>query len=94
MSLSVLTDEQIRLLLENLTLEELETFREELKSALHEYSTGTQSIEDGSIHQPDRTVVNSSGTGATTLFMPSCSAAGHGIKGKLPSPMQMHFCLI
>ena len=80
MSLSILTDDQIRLLLESLTVEELEGFREDLKSALHQYSTGTQAFNDGIVHQPHRTSVENSGV--TTLFMPSCSPAGHGIKGK------------
>ena len=82
MALSVLTDLEIRALLENLTAEELEAFRNSLKSALHEYSTGTQSIEDGYIHQPKRTTISSEKTGKTTLFMPSCSTVGVGVKGK------------
>ncbi len=79
MSLSVLTDDQIRLLLESLTIEELESFREELKWALHDYSNGTQAIEDGIIHQPHRTTIHN--RGVDTVFMPSASPAGHGIKG-------------
>lgn len=80
MSLSILTDEQIRGLLENLTFDELEDFRNELKSALHEYSNGTQAVDEGMLHQPERTSVHSSTTGATTLFMPSCSPGGYGVK--------------
>jgi hypothetical protein len=83
MSLSILTDDQIKDLLENLTLDELESFRESLKGALHEYSNGVQGVDNVTIHQPSRISVHSSSTGATTLFMPSCSSAGHGIKGKL-----------
>lgn len=81
MSLAVLSDEQIRLLLESLTHEEAEGLALSLKSALHEYSTGTQSIEAGLIHQPDRSSIHSNATNATTLFMPSCSTKGHGVKG-------------
>jgi hypothetical protein len=80
MSLTVLTDGQIRMLLESLTPDELFSFQSSLKEALHDYSTGTQGIDEA-IHQPDRTSVHSSRTGCTTLFMPSCSASGHGIKG-------------
>ncbi|KAI1880998.1 hypothetical protein JX265_001238 [Neoarthrinium moseri] len=80
MALAVLSDEDIRSLLESLTREEAEEFAHSLKCALHEYSTGTQSIEAGLIHQPDRTSVHSQLTNATTLFMPSCSAAGHAVK--------------
>ncbi|KAK4133617.1 NAD(P)-binding protein [Trichocladium antarcticum] len=75
MTLTVLTDEQIRGLLENLTASELEGFRHNLASALQQYSAG-----DAAIHQPDRISVTSAATGATTLFMPSASSAGNGIK--------------
>jgi hypothetical protein len=81
MSLSVLTDEQIRILLENLTIDELEKFRNELKGALHEYSNGTQAIDDGVLQQPERMSTHSATTGCTTLFMPSSGPAGHGVKG-------------
>ncbi|KAI2469666.1 ornithine cyclodeaminase [Annulohypoxylon bovei var. microspora] len=80
MSLAVLSDEQIRYLLENLSHEEAEGFIKTLRNALHEYSTGTQSIADGVVHQPERSSVHSSTTGATTLFMPSYSALGHAVK--------------
>jgi hypothetical protein len=79
MTLTVLTDDQIRSLLENLTPAELEGFRRALASALHEYSTGIKG--ETSIHQPERLSVHSNATGATTLFMPSCNSTGHGIKG-------------
>lgn len=83
MSLCVLTDDQIRVLLETLTAEEAEEFRDVLKGALHDYSNGTQAVGAAvsEIHQPDRTTVRSASTGVTTLFMPSCSPAGVGIKG-------------
>lgn len=84
MTLTVLTDDQIRALLENLTDAELDGFLGALTSALHEYSTRTQegSATGTSIQQPERTAVRSAATGATTLFMPSCSSAGHCVKGK------------
>lgn len=81
MSLSVLTDEQIRLLLESLTVDELESFYMNLKGALHDYSNGSQVPGESDIHQPHRQAVNSSRTGTTTLFMPSTSTAGVGVKG-------------
>lgn len=87
MSLTVLTDEQIRLLLESLTADELESFIENLKGALHDYSNGSQ-VPGGEsdIHQPHRQSVHSSRTGATTLFMPSSSPAGVGVKVITLSP--------
>jgi len=84
MSLSVLNDAQIKDLLENLTLDDLESFRGALKATLHEYSTSTQAVDDGDVHQPNRTAITSAMTGATTLFMPSSSEAGVGIKGTSP----------
>ncbi|KAK4164540.1 hypothetical protein QBC43DRAFT_344407 [Cladorrhinum sp. PSN259] len=74
----VLTDDQIKSILENLTVDELQVALDVLRSALHEYSAGSQSSD--SIHQPHRTSVNSPATGATTLFMPSSSSIGTGIK--------------
>jgi hypothetical protein len=80
MTLTVLTDDQIRSLLENLTAAELEGFRRALASALHEYSAGGKGGQTA-IHQPERISVHSTATGATTLFMPSCNSAGNGVKG-------------
>ncbi|KAK3292543.1 uncharacterized protein B0H64DRAFT_347465 [Chaetomium fimeti] len=78
MTLTVLTDDQIRSLLENLTPDELEGFRNALISALHEHSVGAQ---DGSaIHQPERISVNNTETGCTTLFMPSSNSTGNAVK--------------
>lgn len=82
MSLTILSDEQIRGLLENLSREEAEDFVAVLRNALHEYSNGTQSIKDGVVHQPERISVHSNTTGATTLFMPSVSGLGHAVKGQ------------
>lgn len=94
MTLTVLTDDQIRSLLENLTLPELAGFQDALASALHEYST-TRQDETTSVHQPERISVHSAATGATTLFMPSCNSTGNGIKGNhppvtLPLPFYLH----
>lgn len=81
MSLVILTDEQIKDLLESMTVDELEGFYMDLRSALHDYSVGAQpDEEDLDIHQPQRIVVNSSRTGAKTLFMPSSSPVGLGVK--------------
>ncbi|KAI1189703.1 UbiD family decarboxylase [Nemania serpens] len=80
MSLAVLSDEVIRNLLENLTREEAEGFQDALSNALHEYSTGTQAIDASLYHQPERSSAYSDRTGATSLFMPSFSPIGHGVK--------------
>ncbi|KAK4654582.1 hypothetical protein QC762_409100 [Podospora pseudocomata] len=88
MTLTVLTDDQISGLVSNLTKEELQRFMGVLRGALHEYSTATTvpSKENAAvtaapeIHQPERTSINSKATGATTLFMPSSSSVGTGMK--------------
>ncbi|KAK0707419.1 UbiD family decarboxylase [Lasiosphaeris hirsuta] len=76
MTFSVLADGEIRALLESLTLNELEGFRDGLRVALHEYSTGT----NNAVHQPERTSAFSAATGATTLFMPSIGPEGQAVK--------------
>ncbi|KAK4249563.1 hypothetical protein C7999DRAFT_12639 [Corynascus novoguineensis] len=82
MTLTILTDDEIRSLLENLTPGDLGGFSEALASALHEYSAARQDgrWSDTSIHQPERIAVHSAATGATTLFMPSCNSAGNAVK--------------
>ena len=92
MSFTVLKDEEIKQLLEALTVDELEAFYTNLKEALHDYSNGIQTpgAPKTSIHQPERQHVSSPTTGATTLFMPSNSPAGVGVKGKPEEPTQAH----
>ncbi|KAL1911967.1 hypothetical protein Sste5344_002162 [Sporothrix stenoceras] len=84
MPLTILKDDEINDLLNVLTVDELESFRSVLKQALYEYSTGTQAVQDGEIQQPHRTSVTSPITGCTTLFMPSCSTDGLGMKVGTP----------
>ncbi|CAK7266061.1 hypothetical protein SEPCBS57363_001905 [Sporothrix epigloea] len=80
MSLTILKDEEILDLLNSLTLDDFEGFRSVLKQALYEYSTGTQDAKSGEIQQPPRTSITSPVTGGTTLFMPSFSNDGIGMK--------------
>ncbi|KAK3896598.1 hypothetical protein C8A05DRAFT_39856, partial [Staphylotrichum tortipilum] len=70
MPLTVLTDDQIRALLENLTPSELEGFRRALAAALHEYSVGTTPGGEPALHQPERISIHRPATGATTLDNP------------------------
>ncbi|KAK7753173.1 hypothetical protein SLS62_004906 [Diatrype stigma] len=87
MSLAILTDDQIRALLESLSHEEAETLLHKLRRALHDYSTGQQHIDAGLVHQPERTVIHSEVTGRRTLFMPSVNVDGHAVKVvTLPGP--------
>lgn len=82
MGLTVLTDEQIRTILENLTPEEYDGFGKAMTRTLHEYSTrNNEAPENDSYHQPHRVTTQNQSTGATTLYMPSCSPLGMGCKG-------------
>jgi hypothetical protein len=81
MSLTVLTDGNVKSLLENLTTQEVKDMQKSLREALHVFSTGTQADDACASHQPERTSLKSAG-GTTTLFMPSSSSAGIGMKGE------------
>ncbi|KAL2266110.1 hypothetical protein VTJ83DRAFT_5462 [Remersonia thermophila] len=76
MTLTVLNDDQIRSLVDNLTKDELSQFGASLAAALHEYSAGPTS----SVQQPERTSIHNAAIGATTLFMPSSSSMGNSVK--------------
>ncbi|GAP87080.1 putative family decarboxylase [Rosellinia necatrix] len=81
MSFTVLSDDNIRDLLENLTREEAGSLQQTLGNALHEYSTAVQQAAAASLYQqPERTSTYSDRTGATTLFIPSNSPVGHAMK--------------
>ncbi|KAK1970567.1 UbiD family decarboxylase [Colletotrichum sublineola] len=80
MVLTILTDNQIKAILANLTADEFEGFRRTISTALHEYSTNTHNIEDGTYHQPERVSTENLKTGATTLYMPSVGPQGMGCK--------------
>ena len=82
MTFTVLTDEEVRTLLEGLNVDDLEEFRHVLASALHEFSTNMQAEEEGVYQQPHRTTTIHPGSHATTLYMPSCGPEGMGCKGK------------
>jgi hypothetical protein len=80
MPLTVLSGENVKDLLDHLTISDVEALQKSLRQALHEYSTGTQEDDACASHQPERTSMQSH-NGATTLFMPSASSSGIGMKG-------------
>src|SRR6266487_4629096 len=82
MPLTILTDSDVKDLLHNLTKQDVEALQASLQNALHEYSTGTTNAGACAQNQPNRTVMESK-SGATTLFMPSTSSTGIGIKGMI-----------
>ena len=81
MSLTVLTNSQVKSVLDNLTRDQLHGFQSALSKALHEYSTDPKAVEDGTYYQPPRIHHSNPHTGATTLFMPSAGPSGMGVKG-------------
>lgn len=83
MTLTVLSDEQVKDILENLSLDELEDLRKTLASALHAFSTSLGTDGLGVFQQPHRVTTLHPETQATTLYMPSCGPSGMGCKGKL-----------
>lgn len=82
MPLTILTDDNVKDVLGGLRFEDLKRFQESLRQALHKYSTGTQDEGACAMHQPERTVLVSP-DGVTSLFMPSISSSGLGIKGDI-----------
>lgn len=81
MPLTVLSDDQVKAILESLSLDELEEFRHALAGALHEFSTSIAADEQGVYQQPHRITTLHPASHATTLYMPSCGPAGMGCKG-------------
>lgn len=81
MPLTVLSDADVCEVLENLTVADVHGLQKSLRKALHEYSTGTQEEAACAMHQPERTSMLAP-SGATTLFMPSTSSSGIGMKGQ------------
>jgi hypothetical protein len=84
MPLTVLTKQDVKDILHDLSIQDVGRLQNALRNALHEYSTGTQESDGCARNQPERTVVVSP-TGATTLFMPSTSSTGVGMKGAVCS---------
>jgi ornithine cyclodeaminase/alanine dehydrogenase-like protein (mu-crystallin family) len=80
MTLTILSDSEIRTLLHTLDLSDVQRLQRRLGSALHEYSTGTQATSGGcSANQPPRTHVTGP-DGQTTLFMPARTGDASGVK--------------
>lgn len=82
MTLTVLSDEQVKDILENLSLDELEVLRKTLAGALHAFSTSLGTDGQGVFQQPHRVTTLHPETQATTLYMPSCGPSGMGCKGR------------
>ncbi|ETN43633.1 uncharacterized protein HMPREF1541_02792 [Cyphellophora europaea CBS 101466] len=78
MTLSVLTDNDVKDILLSLTTEDANVLQANLSEALHSYSTGDTNSPCCSSYQPLRTVVKKHGV--TTLFMPATTGDAIGMK--------------
>lgn len=81
MPLTILTDENVRTLLLQLTKQDILDLQQSLADALHYYSTSTEEDTNGccSSYQPLRTTLKRN-DGQTTLLMPASSNDGIGVK--------------
>ena len=81
MPLTVLSDENVQDVLNSLTKQDVLDMHKKLADALHSYSTATDTADSGCCqsNQPHRLQIKLK-NGATTLFMPSISDNGLGIK--------------
>lgn len=80
MPLTVLTDSNVKEILDNLTKDETEVFQKAMRDCLHEYATASTASASAAENQPNRTVIESP-NGNTTLFMPSTNSNSIGMKG-------------
>lgn len=78
--LTVLTDDNVKDILHDLTKEDVERIQNSLKKALHEYSTAQQDHPACAANQPERMTMDHN-NGTSTLFMPSKATPGIGLKG-------------
>lgn len=81
MPLTVLTDGDIRALLDTLTREDVLSCHKALADALHSYSTAIDPVDSASCasNQPQRIAIKQK-DGSSTLFMPSTSDNALGVK--------------
>ncbi|CAO2655943.1 Nn.00g047460.m01.CDS01 [Neocucurbitaria sp. VM-36] len=81
MPLTILTDDDVRNLLLQLTKQDIQDLQQSLADALHYYSTSTDEDSNGccSSYQPLRTSLKRN-DGQTTLLMPASSNDGIGVK--------------
>lgn len=96
MTFIVLSDDQVKDVLENLTVDELDEFRHVLSSALHEFSTNPKNTPVEPYQQPPRITTLHPTSKATTLYMPCAGPEGMGCKGKqkLSSCQEIKFVAI
>lgn len=78
--LTILTDNDVKSLLEDLTKQDVHSMQISLRTALHEYSTAHQDQPACAANQPERLTMDHH-NGTSTLFMPSKASPGLAMKG-------------
>jgi ornithine cyclodeaminase/alanine dehydrogenase-like protein (mu-crystallin family) len=81
MPLTILTDQDVRILLHSLTKTDILNIQQSLADALHYYSTAVEDDDNGccASYQPKRTQLSRK-NGSTTFFMPANSMDSMGVK--------------
>ena len=82
MSFTVLNENEIRCLLKNVTLSELEAFQEALQVSLRENTASPPAIDKADTRSANSVYVRFPEVGSTTVFTPLACPLGHGVKGK------------
>ena len=82
--LTILSDDNVKDLLYNLTKEEVQAIQKSLRTSLHEYSTAAQDQPECAANQPERLSMQHP-NGTVTLIMPSKASSGLAVKGLAPS---------
>jgi hypothetical protein len=77
--LTILSDSDVKKILHSLTIKEVDRLQQALRRSLDDYSRGQQNQYESAEKQPALTTIESGKN--TTLFMPSISSSGIGIKG-------------
>ncbi|KAI9049056.1 hypothetical protein LZ554_006904 [Drepanopeziza brunnea f. sp. 'monogermtubi'] len=80
MPLTILSDDNVKEILHNLTRDDVAALQIAMRNAMDEYATGTTNSGACADNQPKRTVIESAGNSTTTLFMPSISSSSIAIK--------------
>lgn len=86
MSFTVLKDDEVNAMLDDLRIDDLDEIRYVLAAALHEFSGNTQTPQD-LFQQPPRMTTVHPDTQATSLYMPSCGPPGMACKSQNKCPI-------
>ena len=81
MPLTILSDQQVNLILESLSVDEIEDLRKSLASALHQYSGGSQDVDGDVFQEPREASTLHPSSMTTSRFSSACGPDGMSSKG-------------